>query len=388
MPDSTPLGYPYPEDADSVQAHLDIQALAEAVEASPGISLLSQGAIDNALGDTARNGRLVFNTTAKRLDVAVDGDWLPLSTQGDTDEAAAQTAQDAADALESHVSGELGVHGIADTSLLATKAYADGVAAAAAAGVVGSAPDALNTLNELAAALGDDASFATSVTNALASKASLTNLADHEEDTTGIHGIADTADLVVTSDPRLSDSRTPTAHANSHATGSADPIAPSDIGAAAAVHTHPYAPEVHTHLYADEVHTHDYSPAGHSHDSFVPLSVVDAAGDLIVGSGPDVIGRLPAGPDGYIMKSVASGTGVNRIAWVDPFGNTETSANLSDAIPQSLGTASSGIAVTASRSDHVHPESPAPFGGIDLAIGGAEPTAVVGYVWLDTTVEA
>lgn len=40
--------------------------------------------------------------------------------------------------------------------------------------VVDSAPGTLDTLNELAAALGDDANFATTVTNALATKASLT----------------------------------------------------------------------------------------------------------------------------------------------------------------------------------------------------------------------
>ena len=38
------------------------------------------------------------------------------------------------------------------------------------AGLVDSAPETLDTLNELAAALGDDANFATTVTNALASK--------------------------------------------------------------------------------------------------------------------------------------------------------------------------------------------------------------------------
>lgn len=38
-------------------------------------------------------------------------------------------------------------------------------------GLVDSAPSALNTLNELAAALGDDASFATTITNAIAAKA-------------------------------------------------------------------------------------------------------------------------------------------------------------------------------------------------------------------------
>ena len=41
-------------------------------------------------------------------------------------------------------------------------------------------------------------------------------LAAHEADTTNVHGITDTSALVVTTDPRLSDARTPTAHAASH----------------------------------------------------------------------------------------------------------------------------------------------------------------------------
>jgi hypothetical protein len=45
----------------------------------------------------------------------------------------------------------------------------------AVANVVDSAPAALDTLNELAAALGDDASFATTVNNALATKATTAN---------------------------------------------------------------------------------------------------------------------------------------------------------------------------------------------------------------------
>jgi hypothetical protein len=39
--------------------------------------------------------------------------------------------------------------------------------------LVDSSPDALNTLNELAAALGDDANFSTTVTNSIATKAPL-----------------------------------------------------------------------------------------------------------------------------------------------------------------------------------------------------------------------
>ena len=55
----------------------------------------------------------------------------------------------------------------------AAKAYADTVAASAVAGVIDAAPAALDTLNELAAALGDDANYASTVTSALALKAPL-----------------------------------------------------------------------------------------------------------------------------------------------------------------------------------------------------------------------
>lgn len=60
--------------------------------------------------------------------------------------------------------------------------------ATAVADLVDSAPETLDTLNELAAALGDDANFATTVTNAIAAKA----------DASHTHLIADLTDFSIT----------------------------------------------------------------------------------------------------------------------------------------------------------------------------------------------
>ena len=58
-----------------------------------------------------------------------------------------------------------------NSTKIATTAYAD----TAVANIVDSSPAALNTLNELAAALGDDENFSTTVTNSIATKAPLAN---------------------------------------------------------------------------------------------------------------------------------------------------------------------------------------------------------------------
>lgn len=59
---------------------------------------------------------------------------------------------------------------IAVDSTIATKTYADNAATTAVANVIDAAPEALNTLNELAAALGDDANFSTTITTSIGTK--------------------------------------------------------------------------------------------------------------------------------------------------------------------------------------------------------------------------
>jgi hypothetical protein len=84
--------------------------------------------------------------------------------------------------LAAHEADTTNVHGIADTSVLATETYVN----TAISNLVDSAPETLNTLNELAAALNDDANFSASVIN-------------HISASTNVHGISDMGELATQS---------------------------------------------------------------------------------------------------------------------------------------------------------------------------------------------
>lgn len=64
---------------------------------------------------------------------------------------------------------------LTNSNVLATTAYVDG----AVSSLVDSAPDLLNTLNELAAAIGDDANFATTLANSVALKQNILTAGDN-----------------------------------------------------------------------------------------------------------------------------------------------------------------------------------------------------------------
>jgi hypothetical protein len=91
----------------------------------------------------------------------------------------ADAAETAANTYTDDLIGDVTVDGttgntVADriaAALSSAETYADGVGTAAVAAVVDAAPAALDTLNELAAALGDDANYAATVTTALGTKA-------------------------------------------------------------------------------------------------------------------------------------------------------------------------------------------------------------------------
>jgi hypothetical protein len=118
--------------------------------AGTGISISTANAISNSgvrsISTGSTNGTISVNTNGTSANVAVKG----LGSAAYT----ASTAYDAA--------------GAASTAEANAKSYTD----TAIANLVDSAPGTLNTLNELAAALGDDANFATSVANSIADKVS------------------------------------------------------------------------------------------------------------------------------------------------------------------------------------------------------------------------
>ena len=103
---------------------------------------------------------------------------------------------------------------------------------------------------------------------ALDAAATDSDLTTHAADTTAVHGITDTAALVVTTDPRLTDARAPSLHAASHGTGQVDAVSPASIGAAVTGHTHTgtYAPV----LGADDNYVTDVEKAAlHTHPAVI-----------------------------------------------------------------------------------------------------------------------
>lgn len=110
------------------------------------------------------------STSAKGVLQLTDGVASTSTTTAATPKAVKQ-AYDLANAKQSPAT-TLSGYGITD-------AYTKGEVDAAIAAFVDSAPDALNTLNELAAALGDDANFATTINNKIAGKVDTSELSKY-----------------------------------------------------------------------------------------------------------------------------------------------------------------------------------------------------------------
>ena len=147
---------------------------------------------------------------------------------------------------------------------------------------------------------------------ALDAEVAARTLADstHASDTTAVHGIADTSALVVTSDPRLSDTRDPKAHSH----------APGDVTGTAVVTgdsrlSDPRTPTAHAASHgtgqADAITIAPAQVTG----TAVVNTIVDAKGDLIAASAADTPARLAVGVAGTNPILTPDTTAASGLAW-------------------------------------------------------------------------
>jgi len=136
-----------------------------AISAGTGISITDGVISSTVTGYSDSDAREAISIT----DAGGDGSLSYNNTTG----VITYTGPSASD-VRAHFSAGTGIAitngSVAVDSTIATKTYADNAATTAVANVIDTAPEALNTLNELAAALGDDANFATTVTTSIGTK--------------------------------------------------------------------------------------------------------------------------------------------------------------------------------------------------------------------------
>lgn len=132
------------------------------------------------VSDTApldpEEGDAWFDSARTKEFIYYDNFWIETS--------AAAVGMPAEYATEEYVDQAIAAIPEVDLTGYATESYVG----TAISGVIDAAPETLNTLNELAAALNDDANFATTVTNAIAGKA----------DSNHTHALNDLSDVTIT----------------------------------------------------------------------------------------------------------------------------------------------------------------------------------------------
>ena len=75
---NTALGFPYPAGTDSPAGHTQVQALADAVDAQPGIGSFTQTQINAFTAPEKRAGRVVWNSTTGTLQRCDGSTWSDL----------------------------------------------------------------------------------------------------------------------------------------------------------------------------------------------------------------------------------------------------------------------------------------------------------------------
>jgi hypothetical protein len=188
------------EAAGLVAVEAAARAAADTAEASARASAISSEASTRATADTAEatsranaDATLQNNLDAEAT-ARANADSAHLSDLTDAHDASAVSYNGSATLSATDVEGaldELDTEKASTVALAAEAMARDAAIATAVANLINGAPGALDTLDELAAAFGDDPSFATTVTNALAGKQPL------DSDLTAIGAIAPSNDDLI-----------------------------------------------------------------------------------------------------------------------------------------------------------------------------------------------
>ena len=129
-----------------------------------------------------------------------------------------------------------------------------------------------------------------------------------------------------------------------------------------AVSTHESAGDPHPGYLTETAASSTYATSGHNHNgTYEPVNtailktIVDAKGDLIVGTAADTVSRLAVGAtNGHVLTvDSAEATGLKWAA-SSGGGGGGGGHSLGTAIPLDLGTAAAGTSTHGSREDHVH----------------------------------
>lgn len=245
---------------------------------------------------TALDGKQASGSYAAAVHAHVIGDVTGLQTALDGKQAAGSYA------AATHTHTIANVTGL--QAALDAKATPADISAAVAA-VVDAAPASLDTLNELAQALNDDANFASTVTSALAGKASVTHSHSASDVTAGTFDIAriptgTTATTVcIGNDSRLTDSRTPSGAAGGDLSGTYPNPSLANSGVTAGTYTS-------VTVDAKGRVTAGSNPAGYS----LPVATASVLGGVKIGSGIsiDANGVISASGGGYTLPNATTST--------------------------------------------------------------------------------
>jgi hypothetical protein len=187
----------------AVNTAISISAGASAQDASAKANAAESAATATASSDATSKA-----ATAKSEAIAASAASLSTheadttNVHGIPDTSALATKVYADAAVTAHQADTTSVHGIADTAELATKAYADGAAHAEETARVAAITAAITALTKSAVGLDqvDNTSDANKPVSTATGTAISTAVSDHNTDTTNVHGIANTAVLATLTD--------------------------------------------------------------------------------------------------------------------------------------------------------------------------------------------